>query len=199
MDYAKPVPASGGRAKGFRRRRCLSTGWRLSQEGYRFSAALLHLFRCIPSPRTSASSTPREPSMRIVVVTVSFSFSWSRLPASSRCADTFTEPKLQTATSSSKVFSRVSVHRFGEWTTPAWSCGERAFARSSSFSCRVQLPHLTSYETKAKASPSGDHEGTLIVPCPPKRSISSSGSPPSGPIMRSLTSRFGGCPSVPGS
>ncbi len=35
------------------------------------------------------------------------------------------EPRLQTATSSSEVFSVISVQRFEEWITPAWRCGER--------------------------------------------------------------------------
>ncbi len=35
------------------------------------------------------------------------------------------EPRLQTAVSSTDVFSVISVQRFDECTTPAWSCGER--------------------------------------------------------------------------
>ena len=35
------------------------------------------------------------------------------------------EPRLQTAVSSGPVLSVISVQRFEEWTTPAWSCGLR--------------------------------------------------------------------------
>ena len=56
-------------------------------------------------------------SMRMAIVMVFFSLSWSRtlpLAPSFRCRDRLTEPKLQTAVSVSLVFSVISVHRLDE-------------------------------------------------------------------------------------
>ena len=41
-----------------------------------------------------------------------------------------TEPRLHTAVSSLEVLSVISVHRFEEWITPTWSCGERTLQAS---------------------------------------------------------------------
>ena len=49
--------------------------------------------------------------------------------------------------------------------------------------------------TNASFLLSGDHEGTLSVPCPPKSFASTRISPPATGIRRSITSRFSGCSS----
>src|SRR5450756_2807035 len=68
--------------------------------------------------------------MRIAVVTVRRSFSWSICPALScplgyRCAAKLIEPRLHTAISLSLVFKVVSVHKLELCTTPTCCCGER--------------------------------------------------------------------------
>jgi hypothetical protein len=68
-------------------------------------------------------------SMRIAVVMVFLSFSWSTAP-SFRCCSRLTEPRLQTAVSVSLVLSVISVHRLDECTTPACCCGERTLQAS---------------------------------------------------------------------
>jgi hypothetical protein len=52
------------------------------------------------------------------------------MPSALTWAARLTEPRLQTATSSRLVLSRISVQRFELWTTPAWSCGLRTLAAS---------------------------------------------------------------------
>ncbi len=64
-------------------------------------------------------------SARTATRIVSRSLGWSISPAGVRCWSMTTEPRLHTAVSSWPVFSVISVHRFDECTTPAWSCGLR--------------------------------------------------------------------------
>lgn len=62
--------------------------------------------------------------MRTAVRTVFSSRAWS-MPFSLTCRARLTLPRLQTATSSTVVFSVISVHRFDECTTPLCCWGER--------------------------------------------------------------------------
>src|SRR5512142_3087766 len=68
--------------------------------------------------------------MRMAVVTVRFSLSWSIWPAlacplGKICAVRLTEPRLHTAISLSEVFKVISVHRLELCTTPTCCCGLR--------------------------------------------------------------------------
>ena len=64
-------------------------------------------------------------SARMPTRMVSLSMSWSSEPSSRMWLSRTTDPRLQTAVSSSEVLSVISVQRLLLWMTPVWSCGER--------------------------------------------------------------------------
>ncbi|MCY1302096.1 hypothetical protein D9M70_517390 [compost metagenome] len=79
--------------------------------------------------------------MRMAVRTVLRSLARSSTyspSTSTRWRARLTEPRLQTAVSSSDVFSVISVQRLEPWITPTWSCGLRRL--HSSFQVIHGLP-----------------------------------------------------------
>jgi hypothetical protein len=81
------------------------------------------------------------------------------------------------------------------------SCGPAYALAAQWLFLRTHCPVLRAtsrYETNANRLLSGDQDGTLIVPWPPKSVANTFGSPPVGMIFN-CTSLFGGCPLTLGS